>query len=34
MALMVIEVDQLIDDELIDEIKVLPHITQISTIAD
>ncbi|WP_210469440.1 L-serine ammonia-lyase, iron-sulfur-dependent subunit beta [Sporosarcina sp. 6E9] len=34
MALMVIEVDQLIDDELINEIKVLPHITQISTIAD
>lgn len=34
MALMVIEVDQLIDDELINEIKVLPHITQVSTIAD
>ena len=34
MALMVIEVDQLIDDDLINEIKVLPHITQISTIAD
>ena len=34
MALMVIEVDQLIDEELISEITVLPHITQVSTIAD
>ena len=34
MALMVIEVDQLIDDSLIEELKVLPHITQVSTVAD
>lgn len=34
MALMVIEVDHLIDDGIIDELKALPHITQVSTIAD
>lgn len=34
MALMVIEVDQLIDEELIEELRGLPHITQISTVAD
>lgn len=34
MALMVIEVDQLIDDLLIEELKRLPHITQIAAIAD
>lgn len=34
MALMVIEVDQLIDDEIIEELRALPHITQVSTIAD
>ena len=34
MALMVIEVDQLIDDLLIEELKRLPHITQIAVIAD
>ena len=34
MALMVIEVDQIIDDSIIEELKELPHITQISTIAD
>lgn len=34
MALMVIEVDQLIDDQLIEELKVLPHITQVSTVAE
>lgn len=34
MALMVIEVDQLIDQSIIDELKVLPHIIQIATIAD
>lgn len=34
MALMVIEVDQLIDDEIIKELRALPHITQVSTIAD
>lgn len=34
MALMVIEVDQLIDDSIIEELKVLPHIIQIATIAD
>lgn len=34
MALMVIEVDQLIDDCLIDELKALPHITKVSAIAD
>lgn len=34
MALMVIEVDHLIDDEIIEELRGLPHITQVSTIAD
>lgn len=34
MALMVIEVDQLIDDEIINELRGLPHITQVSTIAE
>lgn len=34
MALMVIEVDQIIDDSIIQELKVLPHIIQIATIAD
>lgn len=34
MALMVIEVDQIIDDEIIEELRALPHITQVSTIAD
>ncbi|MCZ2258825.1 L-serine ammonia-lyase, iron-sulfur-dependent subunit beta [Sporosarcina sp. G11-34] len=34
MALMVIEVDQLIDESLIEELKALPHITQVSTVAD
>jgi len=34
MALMVIEVDQLIDQSIIEELKVLPHIIQIATIAD
>ena len=34
MALMVIEVDQLIDDTIIDELKSLPHITQVSTLAN
>lgn len=34
MALMVIEVDQLIDDSIIEELKSIPHITQIATIAD
>lgn len=34
MALMVIEVDQLIDEGIIEELRGLPHITQVSTIAD
>ncbi|AOV08301.1 L-serine ammonia-lyase, iron-sulfur-dependent subunit beta [Sporosarcina ureilytica] len=34
MALMVIEVDQLIDDDIINELRGLPHITQVSTIAE
>ena len=34
MALMVIEVDHLIDDGIIEELRALPHITQVSTIAD
>lgn len=34
MALMVIEVDQLIDSSIIEELKVLPHIIQIAVIAD
>ena len=34
MALMVIEVDQIIDDLIIEELRALPHITQISLIAD
>ena len=34
MALMVIEVDHLIDNSIIEELKVLPHIIQIATIAD
>lgn len=34
MALMVIEVDQLIDDSLLEELRCLPHITQIAVIAD
>ncbi|MHA6258666.1 L-serine ammonia-lyase, iron-sulfur-dependent subunit beta [Sporosarcina sp. CAU 1771] len=34
MALMVIEVDQLIEDVLLEELKALPHITQVSTVAD
>lgn len=34
MALMVIEVDHLIDDGIIEELRSLPHITQVSTIAD
>lgn len=34
MALMVIEVDQLIDNEIIGELRALPHITQVSTIAE
>lgn len=34
MALMVIEVDQVIDDTLIRELEALPHVTQVSTLAD
>lgn len=34
MALMVIEVDQLISDSLIDELNALPQITKVSAIAD
>lgn len=34
MALMVIEVDQLIDDDIINELRILPHVTQVSTIAE
>ena len=34
MALMVIEVDQLIDNSIIEELKALPHIIQIAVIAD
>lgn len=34
MALMVIEVDHLIDERIIEELRSLPHITQISTIAE
>lgn len=34
MALMVIEVDQLIDDSLIDELQALPEIIKVSAIAD
>lgn len=34
MALMVIEVDHLIDNGIIEELRGLPHITQVSTIAD
>ncbi|KXH79945.1 L-serine ammonia-lyase, iron-sulfur-dependent subunit beta [Sporosarcina sp. HYO08] len=34
MALMVIEVDQVIDDTLIQELEALPHVTQVSTLAD
>ena len=34
MALMVIEVDHLIDEGIIEELRGLPHITQVSTIAD
>lgn len=34
MALMVIEVDHLIDNGIIEELRGLPYITQVSTIAD
>lgn len=34
MALMVIEVDQLIDEVIIDKLRAIPHVTQVSTIAD
>ena len=34
MALMVIEVDQMINDELINELESLPHVTQVSTLAN
>ena len=34
MALMVIEVDQFINDELISELEVLQHVTQVSTLAN
>lgn len=34
MALMVIEVDQIIDDSILEELRILPHVTQVSTIAD
>ena len=31
---MVIEVDQMIDDDLINELQALPHVTQVSTLAN
>ncbi len=34
MALMVIEVDHIIDDEMLSELRVLPHVTEVSTIAE
>ena len=34
MALMVIEVDQMIDDDLINELKSIAHVTQVSTLAN
>lgn len=34
MALMVIEVDQMIDEQLIQELQAIPHVTQVSTLAN
>lgn len=34
MALMVIEVDQMFDETLLDELKSLPNVTQVSTLAN
>ncbi|MFJ7933102.1 L-serine ammonia-lyase, iron-sulfur-dependent subunit beta [Sporosarcina sp. NPDC096371] len=34
MALMVIEVDQMIDETLLNELQALPHVTQVSTLAN
>ena len=34
MALMVIEVDQMIDDTLLASLRALPHVTQVSTLAN
>lgn len=34
MALMVIEVDQMFDETLINELKTLPNVTQVSTLAN
>jgi L-serine dehydratase len=34
MALMVIEVDQMFDEKLINELKSLPNVTQVSTLAN
>ncbi|WP_342509388.1 L-serine ammonia-lyase, iron-sulfur-dependent subunit beta [Sporosarcina sp. FSL K6-2383] len=34
MALMVIEVDQMIDDTLLSELQALPNVTQVSTLAN
>lgn len=34
MALMVIEVDQVVNDELIDELRKIPNVTQVSTLAN
>ncbi|WP_203246189.1 L-serine ammonia-lyase, iron-sulfur-dependent subunit beta [Sporosarcina beigongshangi] len=34
MALMVIEVDQMIDDTLLNELQALPNVTQVSTLAN
>lgn len=34
MALMVIEVDQLIDEEMLNELRALPRVSEVSTIAE